>query len=94
MTLEEEDEEGRGSVGRSGRSDYWDVVGCCHGQKGRTEEHTWDLKAHTLSLSLTLSDDGTGRQPRPEGTPQMTSVGQKNNRSYIHALCTNALSSC
>ena len=93
MTLEEEDEEeGRGSVGRSGRSDYWDVVGCCHGQKGRTEEHTWDLKARTLFL--TLSDDGTGRQPRPEGTPQMTSVGQKNNRSYIHALCTNALSSC
>ena len=56
VTLEEEDEEeGRGSVGRSGRSDYWDVVGCCHGQKGRTEEHTWDLKARTLSLSLSHS---------------------------------------
>ena len=44
VTLEEEENE----EGRSGRSDYWDVVGCCHGQKGRTGEHTWDLKARTL----------------------------------------------
>ena len=52
VTLEEEDEEEEGGkrVGRSGRPDYWDVVGCCHGQKGRTREHTWDLKARTLSL--------------------------------------------
>ena len=54
MTLEEEDEK---EEGRSGRSDYWDVVGCCHGQKGRTRKHTWDLKARTLALC----DDGNGR---------------------------------
>ena len=89
MTLEEEDEK---EEGRSGRSDYWDVVGCCHGQKGRTKEHTWDLKARTLALC----DDGSGRgRPVPEGTPQMTSVGQKNNRSwYTHALYMFAVSSC